>query len=50
MGKFRRLRRANGNGHGAGRDGTSLNLEEPERFNGLVGEFLRTVDAGRWSM
>ncbi|HEV8564115.1 MAG TPA: alpha/beta hydrolase [Actinomycetota bacterium] len=32
------------------RTGHTSNLEEPERFNGLVGEFIRTVDAGRWTL
>ena len=31
------------------RTGHTSNLEEPERFNGLVGDFLRTVDAGLWT-
>ncbi len=30
------------------RSGHTLNLEEPTPFNALVGEFLATVDAGRW--
>jgi pimeloyl-ACP methyl ester carboxylesterase len=28
--------------------GHTLNLEEPERFNSFVGEFIATVEAGRW--
>jgi hypothetical protein len=28
--------------------GHTLNLEEPERFNRDVGEFIATVEAGRW--
>jgi pimeloyl-ACP methyl ester carboxylesterase len=31
------------------RTGHTSNLEEPELFNGLIGTFLATVDAGRWS-
>jgi pimeloyl-ACP methyl ester carboxylesterase len=30
------------------RTGHTLNLEEPRLFNGLVADFLRTVDLGRW--
>lgn len=30
------------------RSGHTLNLEEPALFNTLMGEFLATVDAGRW--
>lgn len=29
--------------------GHTANLEEPERFNSFVGEFIATVEAGRWS-
>ena len=29
--------------------GHTLNLEEPERFNSFVEEFIATVEAGRWS-
>jgi pimeloyl-ACP methyl ester carboxylesterase len=32
------------------RTGHTLNLEEPELFNRLVGDFLTTVDAGRWGL
>lgn len=32
------------------RTGHTLNLEEPELFNRLVGDFLATVDAGRWGL
>lgn len=28
--------------------GHTLNLEEPDRFNSFVGEFIATVEAGRW--
>ena len=28
--------------------GHTLNLEEPERFNSFLGEFITTVEAGRW--
>jgi pimeloyl-ACP methyl ester carboxylesterase len=28
--------------------GHTSNLEEPERFNSFVGEFIATVEAGRW--
>ena len=28
--------------------GHTVNLEEPERFNSFVGEFIATVEAGRW--
>ena len=28
--------------------GHTLNLEEPELFNRLLGEFLAQVEAGRW--
>jgi pimeloyl-ACP methyl ester carboxylesterase len=28
--------------------GHTLNLEEPERFNSFLGEFVATVEAGRW--
>ena len=28
--------------------GHTLNLEEPERFNSFLGEFIATVEAGRW--
>jgi hypothetical protein len=28
--------------------GHTLNLEEPERFNALVVEFLTLVEQGRW--
>src|SRR5207302_1874278 len=28
--------------------GHTLNLEEPEQFNAFVGEFIATVEAGRW--
>jgi pimeloyl-ACP methyl ester carboxylesterase len=31
------------------RTGHTLNLEEPRLFNELVGDFLRTVELGRWS-
>jgi pimeloyl-ACP methyl ester carboxylesterase len=31
------------------RTGHASNLEEPELFNRLVGDFLATVDAGRWA-
>jgi pimeloyl-ACP methyl ester carboxylesterase len=30
--------------------GHTVNLEEPERFNSFVGEFIATVEAGRWSV
>jgi pimeloyl-ACP methyl ester carboxylesterase len=30
------------------RTGHTLNLEEPHLFNGLVADFLRTVELGRW--
>jgi pimeloyl-ACP methyl ester carboxylesterase len=29
--------------------GHTVNLEEPERFNSFVGEFVATVEAGRWA-
>ncbi len=32
------------------RTGHTSNLEEPERFNALVSNFLSTVDAGRWTL
>ena len=32
------------------RTGHASNLEEPEPFNRLVGDFLATVDAGRWAL
>jgi pimeloyl-ACP methyl ester carboxylesterase len=32
------------------RTGHTVNLEEPELFNRLVGDFLATVDAGRWGL
>jgi pimeloyl-ACP methyl ester carboxylesterase len=32
------------------RTGHACNLEEPGLFNGLVQEFLTTVDAGRWTL
>jgi pimeloyl-ACP methyl ester carboxylesterase len=28
--------------------GHTINLEEPDRFNAIVGEFLAQVDSGRW--
>jgi pimeloyl-ACP methyl ester carboxylesterase len=31
------------------RTGHTLNLEEPDRFNSFVAEFIATVEAGRWS-
>jgi pimeloyl-ACP methyl ester carboxylesterase len=31
------------------RTGHTVNLEEPEAFNRAVGDFLATVDAGRWT-
>jgi pimeloyl-ACP methyl ester carboxylesterase len=31
------------------RTGHTVNLEEPDRFNQLVGDLIATVDAGRWS-
>ena len=31
------------------KSGHLLNLEEPERFNALIDEFFRTVQAGQWS-
>jgi len=31
------------------RTGHTINLEEPRLFNELVGDFLRTVELGRWS-
>jgi hypothetical protein len=31
------------------RRGHALNLEEPQLFNQLVADFLRTVELGRWS-
>jgi len=31
------------------RTGHTLNLEEPRLFNELVGDFVRTVELGRWS-
>ena len=31
------------------KSGHLLNLEEPERFNGLIDEFFQTVQAGQWS-
>jgi pimeloyl-ACP methyl ester carboxylesterase len=30
--------------------GHAINLEAPDEFNGLLGEFLALVDAGRWPM
>jgi pimeloyl-ACP methyl ester carboxylesterase len=30
------------------RTGHTINLEEPRLFNELVGDFLRTVELGRW--
>jgi pimeloyl-ACP methyl ester carboxylesterase len=30
--------------------GHTVNLEEPQRFNDFVGEFIATVEAGRWSV
>jgi pimeloyl-ACP methyl ester carboxylesterase len=32
------------------RTGHTVNLEEPDAFNDLVGGFLATVDAGRWTL
>ena len=32
------------------RTGHALNLEEPDLFNRLVGDFVHKVDAGRWSL
>ncbi len=32
------------------RSGHTLNLEEPERFNSLVAEFLAAADAGAWAL
>jgi pimeloyl-ACP methyl ester carboxylesterase len=32
------------------RTGHASNLEEPELFNRFVGDFLATVDAGRWTL
>jgi pimeloyl-ACP methyl ester carboxylesterase len=32
------------------RTGHTSNLEEPELFDRLVGDFLATVDAGRWTL
>jgi len=29
--------------------GHTINLEEPDRFNSFVGEFIATVEAGRWA-
>jgi pimeloyl-ACP methyl ester carboxylesterase len=31
------------------RTGHTVNLEEPELFNRLVGDFIATVEAGRWA-
>jgi pimeloyl-ACP methyl ester carboxylesterase len=28
--------------------GHTINLEDPDRFNGIVGEFLAQVDSARW--
>jgi pimeloyl-ACP methyl ester carboxylesterase len=30
------------------KSGHTLNLEEPELFNHLLGEFIARVEAGRW--
>ncbi len=30
--------------------GHAINLEDPDEFNRIVGEFLAQVDAGRWPM
>jgi pimeloyl-ACP methyl ester carboxylesterase len=30
--------------------GHTVNLEEPQRFNDFLGEFIATVEAGRWSV
>ena len=32
------------------RSGHTINLEEPDIFNGIIANFLATVDAGRWSL
>jgi pimeloyl-ACP methyl ester carboxylesterase len=32
------------------RSGHLINLEEPALFNGIVGDFMARVDAGRWAM
>ena len=31
------------------RSGHTINIEEPDEFNRIVGQFIATVDAGRWS-
>ena len=31
------------------RSGHTINIEEPDEFNRLVGQFISTVDVGRWS-
>ncbi|TAN52334.1 MAG: hypothetical protein EPN19_11145 [Betaproteobacteria bacterium] len=31
------------------RSGHAINLEEPELFNRLLGDFLQQVEAGRWA-
>ncbi len=31
------------------RSGHTINIEEPDEFNRIVGQFISTVDAGRWS-
>ena len=30
--------------------GHTINIEDPDQFNRLVGDFLVQVDAGRWPM
>tara|TARA_B100001123_G_scaffold377471_1_gene444971 strand:- start:242 stop:1123 length:882 start_codon:yes stop_codon:yes gene_type:complete len=32
------------------RSGHTINLEEPDIFNGIIANFLATVDGGRWSL
>ena len=32
------------------RTGHALNLEEPDLFNRLLGDFVNQVDAGRWQL
>ena len=32
------------------RSGHTINLEEPDIFNGIIANFLTTVDGGRWSL
>ena len=30
--------------------GHAINIEDPDQFNRIVGEFIVQVDAGRWPM